>query len=168
MEVLGDGQKPIVMPHYPHMLRADRVVWTAFLEAKVVSIDEVWYDVHVGSGVPLGPDASPMERKIRDGLTRKRIDVICRLGETFWVVEVKPRANMLAVGQILTYVRLFSVGFAMVEEVVPVIVCEEVDQDLFYELEEFGVMCWAVKGRPGREVEAKVTGYRVNENTVTT
>lgn len=148
MAVLGHSQKPIVMPHYPHMLPEDRRIWTIFLEAQVVKISEVWYDVHVGQGVRLPEGASEMEQRIRDGITRKRIDVVCHVGDKYWVVEVKPRANMYALGQILTYVRLFSVEYAMVDEVVPVIVCDEVDDDLKYEFEEFCVMVWRMVGPP--------------------
>jgi len=146
--VLGKSQKPIVMPHYPHMLPRDRRIWTAFLEAEVAEIKEVWYDVHVGQGVILGVGASDLEQRIRDGTTRKRIDVVCHVDDKYWVVEVKPRANMYAFGQVVTYVRLFSVEYAMVDEVVPVIICEEADKDLLYQLEEFGVMVWTMEGTP--------------------
>lgn len=142
MAVLGHSQKPIVMPHYPHMMPADRRIWTAFLESEVVTIEEVWYDVHVGQGVLLPVGASSLEQRIRDGITRKRIDVVCHVKDDYWVVEVKPRANMYAFGQILTYVRLFTIEYKMVEEVVPVIICDEVDEDLSYEFEEFGVQVW--------------------------
>ncbi|MBA7494516.1 hypothetical protein ES702_05092 [subsurface metagenome] len=146
MAVLGFSQKPIVMPHYPHMLPEDRRIWTVFLESEVVEITEVWYDVHVGQGVLLPVGASALEQRIRDGITRKRIDVVCHVGDKYWVVEVKPRANMYALGQILTYVRLFSSEFAMVDEVVPVVICDEVDEDLLYLIEEFGVMVWRMVG----------------------
>lgn len=139
MAVLGHSQKPIIMAHYPHMLPKDRRIWTAFLEAGVVDIDEVWYDVHVGQGVLLPVGSSDLDRRIRDGITRKRIDVVARIGNQYWVVEVKPRADMYALGQVLTYVRLFYVEFAMVDDVVPVIVCNEADQDLLDEFEEFGI-----------------------------
>lgn len=148
MTVLGHSQKPIVMPHYPHLLPEDRRIWTVFLESEVVEISEVWYDVHVGQGVPLPAGASALEQRIRDGITRKRIDAICHVGDKYWVVEIKPRANMYALGQILTYVRLFSSEYAMVDEVVPVIICDEVDQDLLYLIEEFGVMVWRMVGPP--------------------
>lgn len=148
--ILGHSQKPIVMPHYPHMLPKDRRIWTAFLEAGVVDITEVWYDVHVGQGVLLPVGTSDLLQRIRDGITRKRIDVVCHVGNRYWVVEVKPRADMYALGQVMTYVRLFMGEFAMVEEVVAVIICSEVDEDLMYLFEEFSVMVY----KPGVEVVA--------------
>lgn len=145
MAVLGHSQKPIVMPHYPHMLQEDRRIWTEFLQSEVVEIKEVWYDVHVGKSVPLPLGSTDMEQRISDGLTRKRIDVVCHVGDCFWVVEVKPRASMTALGQVLTYTRLFMGEFAMVDEVVGVIVCNEIDEDLIYMFEEQCVQVYVAK-----------------------
>lgn len=145
MSVLGHSQKPIVMPHYPHMLLEDRRIWTEFLKSEVVEIKEVWYDVHVGKAVVLPLGASDMQQRISDGITRKRIDVVCHVGEVFWVVEIKPRAGMTALGQVLTYVRLFTIEFGMTELAQAVIICEEVDEDLLYEFKEFDVLVFVAK-----------------------
>lgn len=159
--ILGHSQKPIVMPHYPHMLPKDRRIWTAFLEAGVVDIKEVWYDVHVGQGVLLPVGTSDLLQRIRDGITRKRIDVVCHVGNRYWVVEVKPRADMYALGQVLTYVRLFMSEFGMVDETIAVIICSEVDEDVMYLFEEFGVVVW----KPG--VEATSMKLSVDDEDTT-
>ena len=122
------------------MMREDTAVWDKFLASEFVKIDAVWYDVRVGSSVLAGVEATDMERKIADGLTRKRIDVVAKVGGGIWVIEVKPRANMYAVGQVLTYSRLFSSEFPGHGVVVPVIVCDEYDEDLVDEFDEFGVL----------------------------
>lgn len=140
--VLGPGQKPVVMPHYPHMLPEERRIWTRFLESKVVEMGRVWYDVHVGKELALPEGTSALQRQISAGITRKRIDVVCSLADVFWVVKIKPRADMHAMGEILTHVRLFCIEYSMTEEVVPVIVCDDVDEDLYYEFEEFGIMVY--------------------------
>lgn len=139
-ESLGPSQKPIVMPHYPHMLAEDVAVWTKFLQSGFVGIKEVWYDVHVGRSVPLPVGASALEQRIARGLTRKRIDAVCAVGEGYWVVEVKPQAGMTALGQVITYVRLFVRDYAFKGEARPVVVCDTVDDDLLEEFAELGVM----------------------------
>lgn len=140
MAVLGPGQKPIVMPHYPHMLAEDTEVWTKFLESTKLEITEVWYDVRVGQAVFLPAGASDMEKRIAAGLTRKRIDAVVSVDEGLWVVEVKPYANMYALGQVLTYVRLFIQEYEPKTAVLPVIVCDEQDADLWDEFDELGVL----------------------------
>jgi len=127
------------MPHYPHMLTEDTLVWTKFLKTDSHRLKEVWYDVRVGLPVLLDLGADDRERRIAAGLTRKRIDVVCHVGGGFWVVEIKPHANMYALGQTLTYSRLFSLEYTPGGQVIPVIVCDSYDEDLVAGFDELGV-----------------------------
>lgn len=140
MAVLGPGQKPMVMPHYPHMMVEDTFVWTKFLQSRVVEIKRVWYDVRVGLSVLRMVGSQSLESRIAAGLTRKRIDVIASVGSDFWVIEVKPRANMYAVGQVLVYTRLFAQEYVSTGQVISVIVCGNSDEDLQDEFEDFGIL----------------------------
>lgn len=140
MVSLGPGQKPNIRPRYPHMLAEDIAVWTKFLKTDAHRIKECWYDVRVGQAVLLGVGASDIEQRIAGGLTRKRIDVIALVEGGYWVVEVKPYVNMYALGQILTYVRLFAAEFDIPGELTPVLVCDAYDEDLLDEFEEFGIL----------------------------
>jgi len=137
---LGPGQKPIVMLHYPHMMTEDTEVWTKFLASGSFVITEVWYDVRVGQAAFLPAGASDMEKRIAAGITRKRIDAVASVSGGLWVVEVKPYANMYALGQVLTYVRKFKQEYVTPEVVVPVLVCDDYDDDLTEEFDEFGVL----------------------------
>ncbi|MBA7627281.1 hypothetical protein ES703_34743 [subsurface metagenome] len=139
MLTLGVSQKPIVMPRYAHMMALDRDVWTRFLESGNFPLKEVWYDVHVGKPVTGDSTADALGAGIAAALTRKRIDVVAHVGGGYWVVEVKPRADMLALGQVLSYARLFAREYRVDGEILPVVVCDQVDEDLLDEYEEFGV-----------------------------
>lgn len=127
------------MPHYPHMLTEDVTVWSKFLATVRTPIKEVWYDVHCGSPVALPGGASDLDHRIAAGITRKRIDVVCHVGGGFWVVEVKPFASMLALGQALSYARLFAKEYVVDGEIWPIVVCDHVDEDLTDEFDELGV-----------------------------
>lgn len=140
MAILGPAQKPIVMVHYPHMMPEDTDVWTRFLKERHLNITKVWYDVRVGSMVFMGPEASEMETRIAAGLTRKRIDAVVEVAGETWVIEVKPYANMYAVGQVITYVRLFEQEYEHIGELRAVIVCDDYDSDLVEEFDEFEVL----------------------------
>ncbi|GAH24158.1 unnamed protein product [marine sediment metagenome] len=139
MPALGVSQKPVVMPTYPHMLAEDTAVWTKYLQSPLVMIKELWYDVHVGAAIPLPAEASDQDRRIAAGISRKRIDVVARVGGGMWVIEVKPRANMVALGQALTYTRLFIEEYRPQGEVWAVIVCDSADEDLVNQFDELGV-----------------------------
>lgn len=140
MDVLGTGQQPVIMPHYPHMMQEDTDVWTKFLQSGFTKIKKVWYDVKIGNPVYIKPDATEMERQIAAGLTRKRIDVVAQVGGGYWIIEVKPCANMYAVGQVITYVRLFNRTYKVDGEVIPVIICHDFDEDLEDQFDEMGVL----------------------------
>lgn len=139
MARLPVGQKPIVMPTYPHMLAEDTDVWTDYLKAPIAPIKEVWYDLHVGGPMEVTKDATEVEKSVAAGISRKRIDAVCRVGGGYWVIEVKPFASMLAVGQVLSYARLFAQEYEPDGEVWPVIVCRNADPDLLAEYEVYGI-----------------------------
>ncbi|MBA7592029.1 hypothetical protein ES708_34201 [subsurface metagenome] len=127
--------KPVVMPSYPHMLAEDTDVWTRYLKAPITPIKEVWYDVHVGLPVSLPVGADDVTRRVAAGVTRKRIDVVCKVGAGYWVVEVKPVANMTALGQIICYYRLLVTEYELEGAAWPVVVCSAFDLDLVDEYE---------------------------------
>jgi len=140
LQKLGEGQQPLRRPHYPHMLSEDNAIWDKFLITDAYRIERLWYDVRVGQPVYLGPAASEMEKKIAAGVTRKRIDVICEVLADTWVVEVKPFGSMLAVGQVISYARLFALEYEALGRVIPVIVCGESDSDLIDQFDELGIL----------------------------
>ncbi len=127
---LGDHRKPNIMPNYPHMLAEDRDIWTKFLEKTDLEIEKVWYDVHCGLGLPVPGGSQSMEYKISQGVTRKRIDVVCTVKSEIWIIEIKPHANMGALGQIITYEKLFREEYSAKLSIVPVILCWSVDPDV--------------------------------------
>jgi hypothetical protein len=90
--------------------------------------------------VLVGDGSDDTLNRIAAGLTRKRIDVVASVGGGLWVIEVKPYANMYAVGQVITYVRLFKQEYTSPGRVVPVIICDDYDEDLVDEFDELGVM----------------------------
>lgn len=140
MTLLGIGQKPMVMSHYPHMLAEDVSVWTKFLTKMQPVIKALWYDVHVGEPVKVAPEASVIQKKVAAGVSRKRIDVVCSIKSEFWVIEVKPHANMTALGQAFSYTRLFSMEYDTYRSVKAVVVCDSFDADMAVPFEELGVM----------------------------
>ncbi|MBA7540029.1 hypothetical protein ES705_32318 [subsurface metagenome] len=128
------------MTHYPHMLAEDTEVWSKYLAAPVHRITEVWYDLHVGGPVAGVKPEDKLGMRIASGITRKRIDVVARVGGGWWVVEIKPFASMLALGQVLSYTRMFIEEYRPIEEVKSVVVCDAVDPDLLDEFEADGVI----------------------------
>ncbi len=139
MASLGLGQAPIVMPSYPHMMSQDAVIWTEYLKNPIRPIARVWYDLHVGQMVNPVASGDDLVQRISAGVTRKRIDVVARVGGGFWVIEVKPLAGYVALGQVVVYQGLFIREFRPQGEVIPIVICDEVDPDLVGDFEASGV-----------------------------
>ncbi len=139
MARLGHSQKPVIMPNYPHFMAGDSGVWTRYLKSPVAPISEVWYDVHVGKGIAPVDPADEMGAKIGAGLGKKRIDVVAKVRGGFWVIELKPFANMSALGQIIAYTKMFIDEFEVDGQVVPVIIADMFDQDVIEIMISMGI-----------------------------
>ena len=140
MDGLGRAFVPVVANRYYHMLPADVELWAAWVATGEYLPDEVWYDVKVGSGPDLGGDDPEYIVRYSASCWRKRIDVVGRRGLDYWIIEVKPRAGAMALGQALFYSDLFEREFAVAGDVVPVIVTDVVDKDVLPAMERAGVV----------------------------
>lgn len=140
MSDLGLGQKAIVMPHYPHMLAEDVDVWTSFLLRTQMTIERVWYDVKVGKAVESEGESNSLKQRIADGITRKRIDVVALVDIGYLVIEVKPVANMTALGQVMTYTTLFRREYEVRQAIYATIICRTADEDLTTICEQGGII----------------------------
>lgn len=139
---LPDSQKPIIMNSYPHMLIEDTETWTQFLRSGKVAINEVWYDLHVGIGMTFKADEPEYVHKLGSSTYKKRIDVIARVDSEYFVVEIKPFGNMVALGQALSYHRMFSNEYKVSGKITPCICCLKVDNDIIDDCKQHGIVLW--------------------------
>jgi hypothetical protein len=97
-----------IQSHYPHMKPADVLIWEAFIRGNPGFFDSVDYDVPVGEGAPFLPESEEAFVSDYRLLTQKKIDVVGYRDNEVWLIEVKPNAGSKALGQILTYEKLYS------------------------------------------------------------
>jgi len=123
---------------------ADSEVWRRFLTAPPVEFDRIDYDVALGGSgvVRLGGEheLKPMWHQ----LLKKRVDAVGLVGGQYWICEVKPVANMAALGQVLSYDWLASVERGWAGKTRRVVVCGEIDADLPGVYEVFNVAVYVV------------------------
>jgi len=149
---LGLAYVPKVQNRYPHMLREDIIIWRRFVANGDYLPDVVWYDVRCGSAVEV-PDGQPdWMTNMAWRLTRKRIDVVGRVGRDYWIIEIKPRATHDAFGQAVFYADRFRKDYALNGEIIPVILTDLADPDILPLCNDAGVLVLEVgeenKGRP--------------------
>ncbi len=146
MATLPVGEKPIPKAKYKHLMPDDARTWTRFLQAGARGMTEVWYDLHVGTAVVVAAGMPEFMNRVAEAVTRKRIDVVARVGSGFWAIEVKPVCGFEAMGQALVYRDLFASEYAGAAAVVPVVVCELVEIDVIETADGLGVLIFTLDG----------------------
>ena len=136
---LGLGESPAVKLRYKGIMVEDMEPWDEFLKWESMPLKMVWYDVHVGEPMAV-PDGSPdFMYTFANAVSRKRIDAVGRTADEIWVIEIKPYASFLALGQALTYTDLFVKDFGSSPPARPVIVATATDPDIVYTADRLGV-----------------------------
>ena len=142
---------------FPHMSHKDVAVWEAFLSVHLFSFDRVIYDVSVG-GKAARRIADDHELKVMwKTLIAKRIDAVMFTGNDVLATEVKPVANMSALGQALTYSFLWNSEGRSAIKARPCVVCSKVDDDVEEVYQFYGVLVIVVSlladGQPAELVK---------------
>lgn len=117
------------MRKYPHMIGEDTDVWNRFIIKFPNRFDTVDYDVHIGKGVNTSPILNKSDQKYWAQLTRKRIDVIGYKDSLITIIEVKKRATLFTLGQVLGYRFLYLSEHPEQKGVLTLLLCSKVDQD---------------------------------------
>ncbi len=90
--------------YYPHMSPEDTTLWNRFIKAHPDFADFAYYDVPVGS-LPHKIESAqrPITEKYVKQTYLKRIDALTHKDKLLHLIELKPNAGMIALGQIIMY-----------------------------------------------------------------
>lgn len=97
----------LVSRHFPEWSQQEDAIILAWIQARGKEYDRWSFSVRVGQGQT--PDPSHLESVQRGTLfsSRKRIDILCWLGQQPFIGEVKYRLVPAALGQLQTYRHLW-------------------------------------------------------------
>jgi len=137
---LGPGEQLIKRMRYPHMLREDHAIWDKFIETSDFPIDRVWYDLHVGPGIYLDKSEPHWLHRQAAAIGRLRIDVVARVHNTYWVIELKPDADDQALGQVLCYYYHFFKEYREVGTFIPVVITDLVSSNVIEVFDHHGIV----------------------------
>mgnify|MGYP001562809153 CR=1 FL=1 len=90
------------------MSPSDIPLWQEFLRLHGKEYTAFEYDVPVGDGIPPPEDIPDFAKKDWIALTKKRIDVVGFKANDVEIFEIKPRAGLTALGQLLGYWTLYK------------------------------------------------------------
>lgn len=121
------------------MIQSESNVWNRFIDAHPGYFDSVDYDWRVGDGMPLNKDWDESTKRMATMITQKRIDVLGWVGDQPTICEVKNRAEIGTMGQILGYYTLFIKEFIYFLEPHLLVICHMVGPDDRFVLEDHGI-----------------------------
>lgn len=104
---------------YPGLLPREVLILQAWLKLHESEYDRFDYNVRVGQGTDPGPTYEPGIRKMAIDNTKKRIDAVAYKGNQATLIEVKDRAQLSAVGQLVGYSHLYPMDHT--DEPVPLL-----------------------------------------------
>jgi hypothetical protein len=100
---------------YPGLSRFENAVWGRWLEKHLAEVDGIAYSVSVGEGREVESGLADWLARDWYALTRLRVDAVVRWSGAIWVVEVKDRQSMSALGQCLVYAELLWSTYGLSE-----------------------------------------------------
>lgn len=115
---------------YDHMKPADVAIWEEFMQQNPEAYDTVIYDQEIGEGAEIPEGTQPNIAKSFKILTQYKIDVIGFKNEKVDIIELKPRAGLAALGQVLGYVALFKKEFPPILKISAVIITDKLRPDM--------------------------------------
>lgn len=107
------------------MFPRDIEVWERFIEKYGSLYNEFTYDVRVGKKTWVHPAWKPEYKYGARILSKLRIDVVGTRDSTIDIIEVKPRFDPSAIGQVLTYKNAYINDFPPSKAVRAVVVAEK-------------------------------------------
>lgn len=103
--------EPELLAKYPHMFPLDIAIWERFLVSYGDEFINFSYDVKVGSGTPVAPGTPENYARMQEILSKYRIDAVGFRNNEIDIIEVKPDAGTIAIGQVVAYVNLYKRDF---------------------------------------------------------
>lgn len=124
---------------FRHLLPLERPIWARYLASTTEEFLSLVYDLHLGEGAPIDPALSPGTQAIIAAVSRKRVDVVGETASSIIIFEVKPRAGMGAMGQLLTYRELYLREIRTTKPIRMMVVCERVEPDVPRVYAQYGI-----------------------------
>jgi len=124
---------------FTHMKESEAQVWERFLANLPWRAVAVRYDVRLGEGATLPADVPQWVRDMAWALSAKRVDAVVETADHVYLIEVKSRASLSAVGQLLGYELLYRRQYGSAKGITLVLVCESIAPDVEPVLERYGI-----------------------------
>ena len=135
---------------YAGMSKSESRIWSRFINHAALGQGNMYYNVRIGRTIPTQAGSEQWMKSIVAAVSRLRVDAVLEKPDSWWLFEVKPRAGLSAVGQCIGYSYLLSEALPDDRPVLSVIVCDQIDMNVFSVCEWEGIGLYAISPRWGR------------------
>lgn len=125
---------------YPHLGPEDTEIWNRFIEQKPNFYSDVDYDIKVGEGRDYSTLPEDEYSEDLKYLSKKRIDVVALRPGEIHIIELKPRANLSALGQAVGLASIYREAGPADKRIVPVVITDEILPDMEKISAQMGVL----------------------------
>ena len=115
---------------YPHLGKYEQSIWERYIDQEGMPEGLVKYDVHLGEGAFSDPSWPSWMAVMVKALSTKRADVVAESRFGITIFEIKRRAGLSCLGQLLGYEALMTKQAGGWKPVELVAVCEELEPDM--------------------------------------
>lgn len=125
---------------YAHLGKHEERIWDLYVDEFGLPAGRISYDVRLGGGAPLNHEWPEWMKAMVKALSQKRVDVIAEERFRVTIFEIKRRAGLSCLGQLLGYEALKFKQDGGWKPVKLVAVCEDIEPDMldtfeFYKVE---------------------------------
>lgn len=131
---------------FVHMSQEEKAIFIRWLQAGASKFAPFAYDVRVGDGLIMPAGSSGYAVRSAYALTTKRIDAVYQHDGTTVIVEVKRRAGLSAIGQLLGYRDLYAKTPGFTGALSMLLVTDELQPDMQEPLRQQGIF-WNEVGK---------------------
>jgi hypothetical protein len=96
---------------FTHLVPDEITLARAFITTNPIGATTWRFDEHLGEGMSPQTDWPPWLALMAKTLTQRRVDLIGVTDAVDWIIELKPRANIHAIGQLLVYQKLYNLKY---------------------------------------------------------
>ena len=135
-----------IMSQYPQMGRKESQIWTNFL--KQIDWDDIEfidYAYRVGKPYVQASTYEPSIARFIEATTKLRIDAVVHRKSEIWLMEVKDIANLVAIGQVITYQHYYIKEVKPMKPVYLGIVAEDYKLNIEEVAKRYGIVIFIAK-----------------------
>jgi len=107
----------VIKPPYIHLRPEEITSLEAWMKSGLMpDFIDYSFDVRVGKGIEPPPDIQEPWRSMWLYLTKRRIDLLGWTKDSVWIIELKGRADLAGIGQLLGYRELIKTTYKVLPE----------------------------------------------------